>query len=254
LEFGEAVQGGKIMRHARFSSFYLRLVTYTLFALVVVQRYDVTAADKYITSGEQANALLCRPEGKGPFAAVIWSHGKVEKEKKSGWQRMCEALASEGVLAFIPVREVERGTHPRDIFYNQAELSRAVDYVKGLPDVDPSRVALMGHSRGGLLTLMVGLERKDLKALIITAPADVRPYFLGSVARVSRLNVPVLLLVEKGDEMGSLGAVDILDQALRNDRKEVRTIRYDRGGGHYLFVRVDYWWDDLRAFLREKLL
>ena len=242
------------MRHARFSFFYLRLVIYMLFALLVVQSYDVTAADKFITSGEQANALLCRPEGKGPFAAVIWSHGRVEKDKRGGWQRMCEALASEGVLAFIPVGEIERGTRPSDIRYNLAELSRAVDYVTGLSDVDPSRVVLMGHSRGGLLTLMVGLERNDLKALIITAPADVRPYFLQSVARVSRLTVPVLLLVEVGDEMVSLGAVNILDQALRNDRKEVHTIRYDRGGGHYLFVRVDYWWDDLRTFLREKLL
>ena len=242
------------MRHMRFPSRHRTLFILILLAFFITQSYAIPATPDYITSGEQANALLCRPEGKGPFAAVIWSHGRVEKTKKSGWQRMCEALASEGVLAFIPIGEIERGTRPRDISYNQAELSRAVDYVKGLSDVDPSRLALMGHSRGGLLTLMVGLERKDLKALIITAPADVRPYFLGSVAQVSRLNVPVLLLVEKGDEMGSLGAVDILDQALRNDGKEVRTIRYDRGGGHYLFVRVDYWWDDLRTFLREKLI
>src|SRR5213593_1309355 len=68
--------------------------------------------------------------GKGPFAAVIWSHGRVEKAKTSGWQRMCKALASEGVLAFIPIREIERDLRPSDIPYNQAELSRAVDYVK----------------------------------------------------------------------------------------------------------------------------
>lgn len=242
------------MRHTRFPSFHLTLFIYILLALLVTQSYGIAATHDYITSGERANVLLCRPEGKGPFAVVIWSHGRVEKAKTGGWRRMCEALASEGVLAFIPIREIERSTHPRDIPYNQAELSRAVDYVKGLPDVDPSRVALMGHSRGGLLTLMVGLERKDLKALIITAPADIRPYFSQSVARVSRVNVPILLLVEEGDEMGSLGPINILDQALQSQRKEVRTIRYNRGGGHYLFIRVDYWWDDLRAFLREKVL
>jgi hypothetical protein len=54
--------------------------------------------------------------------------------------------------------------------------------------------------------------------------------------------------------MGSLGAVNALDQALRSRGEEVRTIRYNRGGGHYLFIRVDYWWDDLRTFLRERLL
>jgi hypothetical protein len=56
--------------------------------------------------------------------------------------------------------------------------------------------------------------------------------------------------------MGSLGAVNVLDEALKKQGKEVRTIRYDRGGGHFLFVGSGdlYWWDDVRAFLRDKLL
>jgi len=161
-------------------------------------------------------------------------------------------LASDGFLAFVPIRE-HFGDERQHIPSNKEDLSRAVDYVKALSDVDPSRMALMGHSRGGLLALMVGLERNDLKALVITAPAEIPPYFSRAVARVSSVTAPVLLLVEEGDEMGSLGAVNALDQALRGREKEVRTIRYTRGGGHYLFIRVEYWWDDLRIFLREKL-
>lgn len=208
---------------------------------------------------EPVNGLLCRPEGQGPFATVVWSHGRVtdpavfERARRGGWQRLCDAFASDGFLAFVPIGRFERGAGPQNIPYNQRELSGAIDYVKGLPDVDPSRVALMGHSRGALLTLMVGLERNDLKALILTAPADIPPYFSQAIAHASRLDVPVLLLVEEGDELGSLGAVNLLDQALKGHGKEVRTIRYDRGGGHYLFTRVDYWWNDLRAFLRDKL-
>src|SRR5262245_41512670 len=147
----------------------------------------------------------------------------------------------------------ERGDVPDNVPTNQAELSRAVDYVRGLPDVDASRLEIMGESRGGLLTLMLGLGRKDLTALIITAPAAIRPYVSRSGAQVSRVNVPVLLLVEEDDEMGSLGAVNVLDQALRNQGKEVHTIRYNRGGGH-LFIRNGYWLDDVRAFLRQKVL
>jgi dienelactone hydrolase len=242
------------MRHTRLPSRHRTLFIFIVLVVFTQSCGLPATVPDYITSGEQANALLCRPEGKKPFAAVIWSHGRVRQDKSGGWQRMCEALASEGVLAFIPIREIERDRGPGDIPYNQAELSRAVDYVKGLPDVDSSRVALMGQSRGGLLTLMVGIDRKDLKALIITAPAAIRPYFSRSIAQVERVNVPVLLLVEQGDEMGSLRAVNVLDQALQNHGKEAHTIRYDRGGGHFLFIRKDYWWDDLRTFLREKLL
>lgn len=177
-----------------------------------------------------------------------------ERARTVGWRRLCQTLASEGFLAFVPVREFGRGAGPQNVPHEREELSRAVDYVKGLPDADSSRVALMGHSRGGLLTLLVGLERRDLKALVITAPADIPPFFSQALARVSNLNVPVLLMVEASDEMGSLTVVRALDQALQNRGKRVRTIRYDRGGGHLLFVRVDYWWSDLRIFLRESVL
>ena len=244
----------EFMRRTKLPSYCTTLFFGVFVAFVVTKDSGIAATPDYKTSGEQANALLCRPNTNGPFPVVIWSHGRVEKDKRGGWQRLCEALASEGVLAFVPIRETERGLTPRDIPYNKAELSRAIDYIKSLPDVDPSRMALMGHSRGGLLTLMVGLERTDLKALIITAPADIRPYFQQSVSQASRVNVPLLLLVEEGDEMGSVGAVNSLDKALKDHGKEARTIRYNRGGGHFLFVRKGYWWDDLRVFLRENLL
>lgn len=213
-----------------------------------------------LVTEEGINALLCRPEGKGPFPAIVWAHGRVtdraafEREKKGRWARMCRALASDGFLAVVPIREFERNAGSHNIPYNQEELSRSIDYVMSLPDVDPSRVGLMGHSRGALLTLLVGVERQDLKALIITAVPDISPHFSQAVARVSNIAVPVLLLVEESDEQVYLGAVDVLDDALRNRGKQVRTIRYNRGGGHYLFTRVDYWWNDLRTFLREKLL
>src|SRR5262245_55580921 len=230
-----------------------------LLVFAAAQSCSMPAAPAFTVSGEKPNALLCRPEGKGPFPAVVWSHGRVtdtatlERARTGGWRRICEALASDGFLAFIPIREYF-GAGPENIPWNKEELSRALDYVKRLSDVDPARVALMGPSRGGLLTLMVGLERKDLKSHVITAPADISPYFSQAVARGSSINVPILLLVEEGDEMGSLRAVNVLDDALRRYGKEVRTIRYNRGGGHYLFIRVEYWWDDLRTFLREKLL
>jgi len=193
---------------------------------------------------------------------VIYSHGQVanpqtlKQAQEGGWKRTCQRLAADGFLAFIPIREFYSDRKPPQVPSNKSELSQVVDHVKSLPEVDPSRVALMGHSRGALLAIMVAVERKDLKAIVITAPADIRPYFSQAVARVSSINAPVLLMVEVSDEMGSLGAVNVLDEALKKQGKDVRIIRYDRGGGHFLFVGSGdlYWWDDVRAFLSDKLL
>ena len=246
------------------------LVATILLALLVTQGCLTSSTRHYkhnafILAGEQANAVICRPEGNGPFPAVIFSHGRAvralqafETAEELIGKHLCQRLASDGFWGFIPIRDFDRRDGPENVPYNLAELLQAVDYVKSLRDVDPNRLAMMGHSRGGLLTLMAGLERKDLKALVIAAPADIRPYFSQSVARLASLDPPVLLLVEISDERGRLPAVNFLDDALKKNRKEVRTIRYDRGGGHHLFTTKAaafdwYWWDDLRAFLREKL-
>lgn len=218
-------------------------------------------ARSLLAAEDQGGGLLCRPEGEGPFPAVIYSHGRIAspqtlaRAKDGGWKRTCERLAADGFLAFIAVREFASDRRPPQIPANKNALSKAIDYVKSLPEVDRSRMALMGHSRGGLLALMTGLDRKDIKALILTAPANIPPYFSKAVARVSSLDVPVLLMVEVSDEMGSLDAVNLLDEALRKREKDVRTIRYDRGGGHFLFVGSGdlSWWDDVQSFLREKL-
>jgi dienelactone hydrolase len=114
-----------------------------LFALLLLAQSCITPVTRdypdFIVAGEQANALLCRPEGQGLFPVVVWSHGRVTdpaafaRARQGGWKRLCEALASDGFLAFVPICDFERGGGPHNIPYDQEELSRAVDYVKGLP-------------------------------------------------------------------------------------------------------------------------
>lgn len=217
----------------------------------------------YRSGSEEIQALLCRPEGAGPFPAVVYNHGSVVDghgyigARHVGYDMdgTCEALAKEGVVALLPIREPT----PRGKGFMRYEerykdvVAGAVDYVKTRPDVDPSRVALMGFSMGGLTSLIAGVERNDLKALLLLAPAWGRGRMAEAVERVPSLNAPVLLLVEAGDDQPILRGVELLEQALKTRGKDARVIRYDRGGGHRLFYRVDYYWEDVRAFLREKL-
>ncbi|MFQ5850106.1 MAG: dienelactone hydrolase family protein [Candidatus Binatia bacterium] len=231
------------------------LARFLLF-LFVIQSCGGASLVNHI-GGEKGEALLCKPGGKGPFPAVVYNHGKiVDLEGYAGasargyeLDEICRALAMDGFLAVAPIRGSGRG----NILRHKEEVSRWVDYVMTLPDVNPSRVALMGFSRGGLLTLMVGVERRDLKAVLILAPAPGQGLFAEAVQRVPSLNSPVLLLVEAGDHPWILDDFALLERALGEYGKEVRAIRYDRGGGHRLFWDVGYYWKDVRAFLREKL-
>lgn len=209
-------------------------------------------------AGETDNrALLCRPPGEGPFPAVVFNHGVVvDRQGYEGAARrgynldgICRALAADGFLTLAPLRR----SGPASIPAHMGEVSRAVDYVKTRADVQASRVALMGFSRGGLLTLMVGIERTDLGALLLLAPAPGDGYLAETVRRVSSITAPVLLLVEAGDDPEILEGVQALDRELRAHGKHARVVRYGGGGGHRLFWDVGYYWDDVRAFLREAL-
>ncbi|MBI2347378.1 MAG: dienelactone hydrolase family protein [Deltaproteobacteria bacterium] len=216
------------------------------------------AADMAGAGMEEDQIGVCRPAGKGPFPTVIYNHGLVvdmfgiggAANRGYNLEGICRSLAADGYLAFTPIRRSGRTNIPN----HQEEVAQAVEYVKRQPDVDQARIALMGFSRGGLLTLMVGVERTDLKALVILAPAPGgRGDFAKAVKRVSSLKAPVLLLVEAGDSNDILENFDMLEQALRGQGKEVRSILYHRGGGHRLFYDVNYYWEDVRKFLREKL-
>jgi dienelactone hydrolase len=164
---------------------------------------------------------------------------------------ICKELSASGFLTFIPIRQGGPGL--RNLPSHKAQVLEAIDYVKRLTDVDPSRVALMGNSRGALLTLMVGLERPDLKALVIMAPAEIGRNLSNAMYQISSLNAPVLLLVEKGDEAEFQNNFDALDRVLRENQRAVQSIRYDRGGGHNLFHGAGYYLQDVTAFLHDKL-
>jgi len=212
---------------------------------------------------------ICQPQGKGPFPVVVYIPGSTmdnEGPKKMAdllskgehpSVKICQALAAEGFLTFIPIRHTPE-TGPRrtkgayDWMSGKEEVARAVDYVKSLPAADSSRIALLGFSRGGFLSLMLATERTDLKALVLMAPAAPGRAFDNVVRDLSAVNAPVLLLIEAEDH-GHMRGAETLHATLRSLGKDLKFIRYDRGGGHYLFTDIGYYWDDVRAFLREKL-
>jgi dienelactone hydrolase len=230
------------------------------FFFFAMQGYGAVAQSAdYRIGGANPEALLGRPNGNGPFPAVVHNHGVgvdtvgYQKAVRRGYDLpgICKELSADGFLTFVPIRHGGPGL--RNLPPHKAQVLEAIDYVKRLPDVDPSRIALTGNSRGGLLTLLVGVEQPDLKALVIMAPAEIGRNLSNALAKISALNTPVLLLVEKSDEAEFQNNFDALDSALREHKKDVKSIRYDRGGGHNLFHTAGYYLQDVKAFLQEKL-
>jgi dienelactone hydrolase len=239
----------------------LKTIRYAAFFLFVsIQGCGgVVSSGGYRIGGWNPDALLCRPEGKGPFPAIVHNHGVgvdiqgYEKAVARGYNlpAICKELAAGGFVTFIPIRR--GGPGPLTLPSHKAQVLQAIDHVKSLPDVDPSRVAVAGNSRGALLTLMVGVEQKGVKALVVMALAAVGSNLSATLPHVASLEAPVLLLIEKGDTAEHQEIFDTVDRLLREHKKEVKSIRYNRGGGHELFHGAGYYLEDIKSFLREKL-
>ncbi|OGL60553.1 MAG: hypothetical protein A3I72_04450 [Candidatus Tectomicrobia bacterium RIFCSPLOWO2_02_FULL_70_19] len=218
---------------------------------------------EFATPAGSREAIVCRPEGTGPFPAVVFNHPSivdgrgVQGAAARGYDLMgfCEALAKEGYLAFLPIREaVPQGgrfeTYKEDY---AAVVSAAVEHVKTLPGADPRRLALMGFSMGALAAVVAAPGRADLRALVLLAPAFGRGRMEEAAKGLPRLAAPVLLLVEQSDSRPIQRSVALLERELKAHGKEARVVRYATGGGHHAFYTVGPYWPDVAAFLKEKM-
>ena len=97
-----------------------------------------------VIPGERVQGYLAKPEGAGPFPAVIGLHGcggLLDRTK----QRLADEHACAGGVPDIS------GKRRSDAFGALAFLARQTF-------VDPQRVAAIGFSQGGLITLLVADE------------------------------------------------------------------------------------------------
>ncbi|MCE5266034.1 MAG: dienelactone hydrolase family protein [Deltaproteobacteria bacterium] len=116
---------------------------------------------------EQIPLRLLQPDGPGPFPAVVILHdcsGLGPRSSRSP-DRWAQELVRQGYAVAIPDSFTTRGhaggvcteTSPRraevNPFRRVLDAYAALAYLRTLPDVDGSRVGLMGGSHGGSTTL-----------------------------------------------------------------------------------------------------
>jgi len=239
------------MRHA----FTIILLSLTIFhparvghAVSTSPRYEEVVYQK---GRFELKAFLCKPEGSGPFPAVVYNHGGLGDRIGGAPRETCEALAKSGFVGFSPMRRqtIPLAGHLDDVF-------AGVDYVKSLNYVDSQRIGLIGFSRGALLAFMAATRSGDFKAIVMMAPAwkIVEGPFLSDAPRVS---APVLLLVSENDTVQAdhVRSTQMVKQALEAAGKDVQVIHYPpyQRDGHRMFFEVGTYWEDVEAFLDKYL-
>ena len=142
--------------------------------------YDVTYASP---KGGVVPAYLVVPSGKGPFAGVIWGHWywrNSEMRNRKQFLDEAVAIAPSGVVSLMTDGPVARpgyvpNTTPlneqqvTDMIQQVVDMRRGVDVLLARNDVDPKRLAFVGHSYNASIgAFLSGVDRR-FKAYVLMA-------------------------------------------------------------------------------------
>ncbi|MFB6102209.1 MAG: prolyl oligopeptidase family serine peptidase [Haloplanus sp.] len=125
--------------------------------------------------GLEIPAFFSLPEtdtGHGETPVVVDVHGGPESQRRPSFGRVKQYLLSRGYAVFEPNVRGSTGygkayTHLDDVEQRMdavADLRAGVDWLHDHPAVDPDRIAVMGASYGGFMTLAALTEYPDIWA------------------------------------------------------------------------------------------
>ncbi len=249
------------------------LVAVVILAGVIIYdtNFGVSAADvtnvTYTGAGETTlQGYLVRPEGEGPFPAVLLLHEWWGLNAEL--PHLADALAAQGYIVLAP--DVYRGrvasTVPGALWMrlttpNQpiwADADSALAYLRGLDGVDPERVASVGFCFGGEQSLQLGLRAADeLTAVVLFYGSTVTdPQQLQALTQAQ----PVLGIFGAEDQQIPVSEVEAFEAALTNAGIQNTVTVYD-GVGHAFLTADNYdepgapgqAWNQLLAFLDENV-
>ena len=122
-------------------------------------------------------AVICIPEGDGPFPIVVMLHGtgSDKSEAGGGYLLAAPALAEAGI-ASVRFDFIGNGESTAD--YIDYNFTSAVDdtniafaYAASLPRIDGHRAGIMGWSQGGTIALLAAGENPAYKSVVCWAGA-----------------------------------------------------------------------------------
>ena len=128
-----------------------------------------------------AGTLTLPKKANAPVAVMITGSGPQDRDETilghKPFAVIADHLTRNGVAV---LRSDERGVGDSTGEFAGAtskdlatDIEAAIDFLKTRPEVDPSKIILIGHSEGGLLAPMIASRRSDVAGVVLMAPPGV---------------------------------------------------------------------------------
>jgi carboxymethylenebutenolidase len=269
----------------------LRLVLLVSIALIAAADAQTPPATQVRLQfdGHVLAGFLYKPDGDGPWPALLWNHGSERNPGKSAqFATVASVFVPAGFVVFAPERR-GHGDSEGDYIVDQTKfIARAqgrdaanrlvvhlleteqlrdqlagLAFLQKLPYVDRDRIVVAGCSFGGIETLLGAESRAGFKAAISVSPGALtweRNDYLRSrlIQAVRRMEIPVLIIQPAHD--ASLGPGRVLGREAASAGTPVTTRVYPATGtakeqGHCFGGAngMHVWAEDAKAFFETTL-
>ncbi|MFF5288698.1 alpha/beta hydrolase family protein [Paractinoplanes globisporus] len=122
------------------------------------------------SGGERLLGVLHRPAGEGPHPIVVLLHGFPGNERNFD---LAQALRRAGYAALVFHYRGAWGVGGSYSWGHMLEdAARVVTEVRSMDGLDPSRLAVVGHSVGGFIALMTAAADPAVRAVVSVAGFD----------------------------------------------------------------------------------
>ena len=253
---------------------------------------DPNAPEPELMTYQRGDATLhgwiYKPEGKGPFPAMLYNHGS---DKVPGWFPTLGAYwTAKGYVFFVPhraghgrspgdwivdlqnqFREKEKDpkvSQKNDIALHERanlDVEAAVTWLKKQPYIDASTIVMGGISYGGIQTVLASEKDLGVKAFVTFSPAAMswagNPQLrVRLLEAVKNAKAPMFLLQANNDY--NLGPTELLGKELNQKGKPNQSKLYPAfgdpnnpadGHGGFAVRGADVWGADVMAFLNRVL-
>ena len=245
----------------------------------------------------QLKGYLWKPAGQGPFPATLFSHGSGGPDAwHTSGMTMAEAaeklgpvFVKHGYAFLFPCRQGQglsagQGRFMQDLL-NEEEAARgpqarqklqlslmtgpqlddtlaALSFLKTVRDIDSRRIAVIGHSFGGQLTLLAAERDKSLRAAVTFGAAAnswaKSPELRGRLlTAVDNLTMPVMLIHAANDYDTTAGN-ELAAQLQRRNQAHILKIypavgKTSDDGHNQVYTSISQWEPDVFRFLDENI-